>query len=256
LSDVNFSLIKLPDFIDKGLSEPAQKVGHTLSSLWELVFGGFETYVQKKQFSRLSDLNEFKKEVEKNIANVPPEKLVEPPLNVIGPTIEASKYYFESPDLRSMFAKLIAASINRDTIKETRSSFVEIIKQLSPLDAQNLMQFKISDQYPIAEYKYIDEKGNYNTQLSNVFLENKSVTDELLNAQSITNIARLGLTRIRYDESYITKSRYEKFKNTSYYKSLCQSIQIGMITNYTKVDVGEGIIRLTPFGKSFIKICI
>ncbi|WP_412095180.1 Abi-alpha family protein, partial [Bacillus haynesii] len=55
---------------------------------------------------------------------MPEENLVEPPLHIIGPTIEASKFYFESDELRSMFSNLIAASIDSETINKTHPAFV------------------------------------------------------------------------------------------------------------------------------------
>ncbi len=61
-------------------------------------------------------------------------------MSIVGPALEASRYYIEEEELRKMFAKLIASSMNKNKseISITHPSFVEIIKQLTPLDAQIL----------------------------------------------------------------------------------------------------------------------
>ena len=71
--------------------------------------------------------------------HVAAEKRRDPSLAVVGPAIEASKFYIEEEDMREMFANLIAASMDDRLTNEVHSSYVEIIKQLSPLDAQNLI---------------------------------------------------------------------------------------------------------------------
>lgn len=247
----------VPKFIDKAISPIAESIGTTLDSVWTLAFGGVDIYVQKTQLKRVHALNKFKEELEQKVSAVPPEKLIEPPLHIIGPTLEASKFYFEDDDLRSMFSNLIAASINEDTIKKTHPSFVEIIKQLSPIDASNLEYFKKSQRHPICKYDVLMDNGGTVGYLSNIFLENertnKSYTDIKLTASSLTNLNRLGLVIIDYDSYLSEEEEYQKFLNHSIYLNAVQELEDDPTRS---IKLRKGIVDISPFGKDFIEICL
>jgi Abortive infection alpha len=249
--------IELPEFIDKGLSKPAEAIGKTITNTWDLVFGGFDFYVQKIQHKRQKNFLDFKKQVEQEISQVPEENLVEPPLYILGPTLEASKYYFDSEELRFMFAKLIAATINSDTIKQTHPSFVEIIKQLSPLDAQNLAFFKNKSSLPIAEYQ-LHFDGGHTTLQTNVFLENEKTTNLVLNSSSITNLYRLGLISIVYGTHFKNVSFYDKFKTTDVFSNYKNGIEnkASGFEKYDYIHIEMGICEISPLGRNFINSCL
>ncbi|WP_430792439.1 DUF4393 domain-containing protein [Bacillus subtilis] len=250
-----------PKFIDEAATPIAKSVGNTLNSLWSLVFGGVDIYVDKVNAKRAHSLQLFKEELEKKVTSIPKERLAEPPLHVIGPTIEASKFYFENDELRSMFANLIAASIDGETINKTHPAFVECIKQLSPLDAKNLKIFKSGNTYPIVKYHLVAE-DNYIIHKDNVFLENVEVQNIDLNSTSLTNLNRLGLLKIGYDSTLIREGAYDKFYTEPCFQSLKDIFKSGKqkedktLSDYIDIDIKKGFILLTPFGSNFIDICL
>ncbi|MDV6367378.1 DUF4393 domain-containing protein [Bacillus cereus] len=253
----------IPKFLDEAVMPVAKKAGNTLSSIWTLAFGGIDIYAEKTQLKRIHAYNQFKKELEQEVSSIPEGNIVEPPLHIVGPSLEASKYYFENDELRKMFAKLIAASINSATISKAHPSFIEIIKQLSPLDAMNLNLFKNRSRYPIAQYVYVAD-GHYGSMpiKANIFLENFKVQDIDLNATSISNLNRLGLISISYTEHLLNDSHYDKFMQNEYRNKLKKDLDeknsklpqenIG----HNDVAIRKGIVSITPFGESFIEICI
>ena len=93
---------KLIEPINKLLLPIASAAGQTLQDVWELIFGGLSVYVEKKRIARQNSIDSFKKSLIKNITSIPEDNLQEPPLSIIGPALEASKYYFEEPELREM----------------------------------------------------------------------------------------------------------------------------------------------------------
>ncbi|MBD8590238.1 DUF4393 domain-containing protein [Peribacillus simplex] len=253
--------IQLPEFIDKGLTKPAEAVGKTLTSTWELVFGGFDFYVQKVQHNRQLAFESFKLEVKEKIAKVPLENLTEPPIHILGPTLEASKYYFEQQVLRSMFANLIAASINKDAVNQIHPSFIETIKQLSALDAKNLSLFKDEISFPIVNYDFLLIDNGYATYKTNVFLENKKENDIDLNSTSITNLNRLGLVAVIYKTHLKDLSLYDKFEKSDLFLSVKQQIKSPDALNtslkkYKDISITKGIVDITPYGQNFINICM
>ena len=69
--------------------------------------------------------------VTKRLANVPPENIQPPDPAIAGPAMEAMRFMGDKEELRSMFASLIAMSMNSATAGMAHPSFVEVIKQLS-----------------------------------------------------------------------------------------------------------------------------
>lgn len=266
------------------LKEPAK----TLDNLWYLIFGKFNLYVDKKRVQNEADLMDFKNSIAAKVKDIPFNSIKEPDLNIIGPAIEASKFYIESETIREMFAKIISSSMDKRKENQVHSSYVEVVKQLSPLDAQNITILK-KDQCPIAEYRIAERNDTiYNTIESNVFLSNLDNMDIDMNAVSITNLSRLGLVSISYVESIADRTRYNKFKHTKTFKNLKETCKIKETINETldgnervkdtfvkeishisgltsvgieallknsEPQIQKGIVKLTPYGKAFADIC-
>ncbi|QKH05008.1 DUF4393 domain-containing protein (plasmid) [Bacillus cereus] len=252
----------IPKFLDEAVTPLAQRAGSTLSSIWTIAFGGIDIYAEKTQLKRVHALTQFKEELEQAVSSIPEENIVEPPLHIVGPTLEASKYYFENDELRMMFANLIASSINTETISKAHPSFIEIIKQLSPLDAQNLKLFKDTYRHPIVNYIYRSSVGGGAPCKTNVFLENEQNQDIDLNSASISNLSRLGLISITFDRAFDQDDLYKKYLNHPVLKESQQFLEFYRfnIDSSTKVfntiDIDKGIIDITTFRKNFIDICI
>ena len=237
--------------VNKLLVPVASSAGQTLQDAWELAFGGFGSFVEKKRAERMHNVEAFKKSLQNEVAAIPADQVCEPKLSVIGPALEASKYYLEEPELREMFAKLIASSMNTDTSELVHPSFTEIIKQMTPLDAQILVE--IQSIAPIAEYLTSDPDGGLFTAITNVFLNHPTVKDEEKTSISITSLARLGLVSVDYTKR-LEKDLYTKFEQTPFYKDLQAEIQ----NRYPNLSssVHPGVVQLTPLGHAFKAVCL
>ena len=245
--------IEMPNEIKLKLFGPvAESAGRTLQSVWDLVFGGFDTYVAKKKLNRAKDLEDFKQSLENRVAEIPADALKEPRLSILGPTLEASKFYFEEGTLREMFAALAAAAFDKRKERDMHPSYPEIIKQLSPLDATNLARF--SNQLPLVEY-YTASKGKEfrTTVLTNVFLSNTAEPDLELQSQSISSLARLGLITVEYDQTVLVDKFYADFFATSYFLQLSESLDKD---DGQYAGVRRGRACITPLGKSFRAVCL
>ena len=58
------------------------------------------------------DVENLRNSTLQEVATIPPENIQEPPLKILGPALEASKYYIEEEELRSMFAKILSSSFD------------------------------------------------------------------------------------------------------------------------------------------------
>lgn len=227
----------------------AKSAGETLQDIWDLVFGGFGTFVDKKRAKREKDLNDFKMTLLNEVNKIPERNIKEPQLSVIGPALEASKYYYEEPELRNMFAKLVAGSM--DDRKNIHPCFIEIIKQLSPNDAQLLTLFADEPNQPICnvrEYSSQD-KNSYSKSIYNIFISNE-FPNLRQNQLSLTSLDRASLINISFTEWFTDDSVYTKMKD------LCGITQLNNEAGWEKHRITRGTAQLTPLGKDFISVCL
>lgn len=259
--------LEFPDCISKPIEEgitPVTKslgssIGNTISVAWELAFGGLDTKLQKVKYKRLKDVESFRQELNSKINKIPLENVTEAEMHIVGPTLEASKYYFEKEDLRNMFSSLIASSVDKTKSTLVHPSFVEIIKQLSSIDAKNILFLSKESKFPIVKYKLITNTGSASTVLDNILIN--QIEENTLNLDSVNicstslvNLERLGLLYIVYDE-WIDKFDYTIFTNTNYFNALQTHITTHN-TGYTSVDIKKGYVELTPLGINFVKSCL
>lgn len=74
---------------------------------------------------------------------------MEPEAYVAVPAIQAISYSMNSEELRNLYANLLAKAMNSDTKDMVHPSFVEIIKQMSPIDALVLNEITQSNYFPL-----------------------------------------------------------------------------------------------------------
>lgn len=243
-----------PKFIDKAASPVAEKVGDTLSSVWDIVFGGIDIYAKKKGFIREQALNDFKNTLDQKASSVPPEKLVEPDLHIVGPTLEASKYYFENETLREMFANLLGSSMNSDYKSKTHPSFVEIIKQLSPDEARMLKNMSHSRSHPAIGIKYSVERGTYKNFLDDFsLLPYSSGCSNPENGRAyLKNLDRLGLIEIERGVYLTDDYWYADLINHPFIQKQVEFLNSEKQTYEFK----RHTFRLSELGYIFVEICI
>lgn len=226
-------------------------------------FGKTLCLIPKAINAALSPLREWISVKEYNIAkteqllahkleNLNPEKITTPKPYVAVPAIQALSYSMDSSDLRNLYANLLAKSMNVDTQDNVHPSFVEIIKQLSPLDAQ-LFNILCSDgANPIIDLKR-KEKGSIGSiDLVNNIMNIDIASHEFI-ALSINNLERLNLISIPDDVQYANDNLYKPFYDHPIYKKhlkLCKSIG-----SYELIIIKKSI-SITDIGKSFYNICI
>ena len=174
-----------------------------------------------------------------------------------------------------MFSKLIASSMDASKEKITRTSFVEIVKQLEPIDAQNLKWiFDKKDDVTqlVCNIEINYSTGGATTVYSNVFLGNPNIHNQEILGPSLENLARLGLIEITYQQHRTNIEHYKVFEETiefkktlDYISSTNRDLQMGREV-YPSVDkyqlelsgpsLQKGVIIITNLGKSFCSICL
>lgn len=55
---------------------------------------------------------------------------------IAGPTLEALRYTYDETELREMYENLLASAMDTRIVNQAVPSFVDAIKQMSPLDGK------------------------------------------------------------------------------------------------------------------------
>lgn len=208
-------------------------------------------------------LNQYATAIEVGQNAIPVENRIVPRPCIVDRAIETSLYFLDENSILILFQNLIISAADERFASRLHPSFVDIIQQLSPLDAENLKLFAekvvqdMDSELPIADYIYENEKHAFEIFQKNVFLENHLEQDIHLQAVSIDNLARLNLI---YVPDYVEKgfsriedeSLFEKYYQTEMFLNATTNIP----AEYVKVNILPGYARLTDLGKDSITVCL
>ena len=225
----------------------------TLSQWWYYSFGYNIDIKYRKKKTRSRKF--IFKNIVTEVTNIPRDQIQEPKMSVLGPALEASKYYIDDEELRSLFAKLVAASMDNSKNDILQPAFVEILKQMTPIDAENLINlYNIKDkQNPIVSI-ILENKDtkNYKEVLEHFYIENISNIFHKRIASSLINIERLGLIEINYDVFLSDENRYLPYEN----HPIINQFKNEYNDDLHSIKLKKGLIKITNFGMDFCKICI
>lgn len=257
MSEKPNSLINIPDLppsADNALKnltdKPSLSIGTTFADLWDLVFGPISYFSEKKKIKYAHNLELFRKKLESSIEQIPPEKAVEPSVQITAQALEHSKYCIDQENLQEMFVALISNSMNSNYQNDIHPSFAEILKQMSSLDAEVIKTFinSSANGLPICKYIAKEDQG-FITILEHVFLKYpKSSLPEC--SLSISSLVRLGLLEATYEGWLTTEGIYTPFKDHPWFKMLQKEFPDKTIS------ITKGRVWLTPLGRSFTRVCI
>lgn len=217
-------------------------------------------------------MEETKRILAEKLEHVDPEKIVPPDPHIAVPVIQAIAYSMDSTELRNMYANLLAKAMNSDLKDAVRAAFVEVIKQMEPIDAINLSLFRDEiDGLPVAQYQKVvvtipddENSDNYYILQTNVFISNPNNLDIESQAVSLSSLERLGLITIFWD-TWVSDYNYATFEETTMYQSLSKQVQPAPSDGYQfprdigvckEIRVVKGQALLTPFGLAFLNVCL
>lgn len=181
------------------------------------------------------------------LKRIPEEKIVEPEPYVAVPAIQQLSYSLDSEELRELYANLLASSMNADTKGDVHPAFVDIIKQLAPDEAKLLRYFSEQKAIPAVEVRERSENGTGFRIFAKL---NFTIPDGLLDVPQnylvyVGNLIRLQLVEIPADTHYSNESLYKPLENPIIY--------LGAHTERLMFE--RKIVKISPFGRLFVKIC-
>ncbi|MBQ7790195.1 MAG: DUF4393 domain-containing protein [Bacilli bacterium] len=249
------------DVYNDGLKGTVTQTGEIVESIVGL-FNNVVFYPVKKANALFKyKLEDFKNDLETRLNSLPDDKIVEPDLMVAGPALESLKYTYDKEELRNMYLNLLVSSMNKDTKDKAHPSYVEIIRQLTPLDAKVFKRLndvgQVACAHPVLKLDntnkvYVSAYPNY------IVEELLDLGDEFDISASISNLIRLGL--IHHEDNSIIGYNYEKFKsfniiirNKQILDNLNNSEGNGITTS---VEIKKQVIMKNNFGERFADTCL
>ena len=235
----------------------AEAPAHTLNLLWKVTFGRWDPLMENQI---RENVERYAKAIDDELAKIPPENInSDPDISLIGPALEASKYYVAKEKARQMFAKLIAAEMDVNKSDQVHHAFVEVIKQMNPLDARVLSV--LHNSITLLHCMYPSKDRLDKPQLVSDICISDTFPEYKQNVSlAIGNLSRLGLldipTRnlggVRVDGNQV--DMIERFKRTSLYRKIEQETQSYCPPDEIQVTTYNAY--LTPMAFAFREICL
>ena len=213
-------------------------------------------------------LEEMSRLVSEELKNVPLEKLTEPDPYVAVPAMQAFSYSMDCDELKKMYAKLLAKSIHIDEKDKVHPSYVEIIKQMSPLDAKSLEFVYKEKSVPMCNIRWQKKSPRLweeSPKCRHLMFGNDCyvhffwVAEDGYSDQEITvsfeNLERLSLIKIK-EGSHLDPKYYQGFNECDLVSFFEELVKSRPEHNEREIALIPGFCRLTAFGKNFAEICL
>ncbi len=266
--DKNINISVIPKFADTALEniidEPSKNIGNTFADIWYLVLGGsINLMAEKRKMKYALELKKYKAKIEGEISKVPECNRSEPDIQLIGKALEESKYCADKEELRNMFSKLIAGSINKAKSKEVLPEYITILGNMTQRIAKSIIYLNnyldiMRNQFPMAD---IYQK------CTNIFSKMEFAEEEkpkLENMDDIyysilrRNVCDINDTSLRYLLNHGIVEIEEKYSPMVNY-SIIDDIELNRILEEEKIELCNIKVKykyyyVTDYGKQFFNI--
>lgn len=265
---------KVIDSTTKALPETTAAIDHAFSSVLNVI--GYPANVLN-EYARYS-LKKIRTKLDDKLSNMTPDKIVAPPIHVAAPILEKSRFTADCEELHNMFASLLATAMDYDSQRLAHPAFIQIIENLSPLEAKILTSENFDLGYrPMVSLRIQNIRKGSSFSIKHDFGEDyrvqytgfpivehmvayESLTDlsiaQLVLSSSITNnFHRLGLFDFPQGTHVSNVKPYEKITQAlkNYISERSKMEKLPPDREYAIVP--EAFI-LTEFGKQFITACV
>lgn len=245
----------VPDLYNDTFKSTTQESGKVLSLIPRTINAALvplRQWIAHKEYN----LVETEKLLAQKLEHVGEDKIVTPEAYVAVPAIQAISYSMNSEELRNLYANLLAKAMNSDTKDSVHPAYINIISQLTPLDAKvlQIISNEPDKDIPIIDliaFKISGDRKIYITLQSNITsLDINSI--EFISL-SIENLLRNNLI---YIVDANNSAGYDSIYNSQYYKEFLTKQKENPSTEYPNIEIVQKNCHLSNFGKHFCEICI
>lgn len=252
--------------IDKTLATPFQLINAKTANLRKIA--AEEEFTLEKEKILREKLLEWLKDV-------PSEKLIEPERYIALPLLKDLNYTIDNEVIYNRYVALLATNMNSDTKNMAHPSFIRVVEQLGPLDAQAidivgfleksqpLIRIFACKEQPEQDKNLADlgmpEFGNAKNKIP-LFSHYSLPIDGLETTARergfiIQNLNRLGLINIDYREHIIDPEQYKPLYNHLLADPLYHNYVDYTEQNGLHLQLTDGYTSATDYGKLFFAVC-
>jgi len=248
------------------VNPPTRSIGRFFGDTLDFWFSNRELKYAKKKIMDEIALRRFREECEAEFAKIPEEELVPPRKALLLPALDAAEYYVEEEELRRMFARLVAATFDIRKARGIHPSFLNIIQQLSPLDAENLIY--IRNECPLAlAPAYIENISDDESESIEliplhfpvIYLKTTDPKNELaLQSHSVASLMRLGLVQysVLYEDETYSIADLAQLALEQDSGNLPEIVSWLIEKGHTEFRYSMGALAHTIFARSFCSVCL
>lgn len=184
-----------------------------------------------------------------------PEEKISPVVPEIGVPIAEKLSYVSDPDLREMYTTLLAKASIHESQASVHPSFVNVLNNLTPDEAQLLKQFQKqggTTPFVAARLRQPEKEGFYQIVDTHFRLEEDTTLAFPANLPAyVSNLEGLGLIRARTDVRALPDTLYDPLLEDmqEHFKQITQPP-----ANMT-LDCAKGKVEVTRFGWLFLAAC-
>lgn len=244
-----------------GLQPAVKTTGKILDLVPRLVYAALsplELFLCKTE----STIEQARNAISEKLSTCSPEEIVAPEPYVAVPALQYLVYSIDNDELRNLYANLLAKSMYQPTKRSVHPSFIEIIKQLSPTDANLFKIICDAEQRPLLSLSALEKSCTKSLRLElfhKISASSYNITSwkqipYLDQAVSLSNLERLGLIDCSSYNSYVDDKIYDSVRCTEFYCSIKNELQ----NEFPNLSIEETkkVIKMKPMGTLFYEVCV
>ncbi|MBI2096633.1 MAG: DUF4393 domain-containing protein [Candidatus Sungbacteria bacterium] len=249
-------IVKATPVYQDAVQPVAQEIGRALKTLGGAINVALSP-IAAMVYGYESIRENLKMRLEKRLAKTPPENIVVPKLQVVGPLLEKYKYVHDNDDLSQMFINLLANAMDKEKVQKAHPSFVNVISELSPDEARLVKLIAKETVLPKLDIQVKSKTGDDTGHV--YFMTNFTLLGEKaalaypdLTPSYLSNLERLSIISCpvgSFQESYIHKDIYKPLEDHKLINKIRESVKG---REGVEIKTVQGIIRITEFGQMFM----
>lgn len=235
--------------VNKLLNPIADSLGQGIGSIF---YWAFQKPIKFKIIKEV-ELQDLANKTSARLQNIPETNRDTSKRGLLMKIIEEAQYQISEEDLRTMFANLIAASVDNRKNTSISPRFSFILSQLSAKDAK-VLQIIYNQPYHQLPLGYLNYKNKDGSLKISPYLSLTINNEELFTfKESFESLASLGIITIHQD-AWLASTEY-----TARYNLIEQILKNRFydtrVTDINSLEFKKGSIKVTSFGESFLR-CI
>ncbi len=249
---VKDTLKTAPTLYEDALQPAVQEAGKFAARIPHAInaaLSDLDIWILKKEYN----IDKTKKLLACKLENIEPEKIVTPETYVAVPAIQSISYSMDSEELRNLYANLLAKSMNSDTKDFVHPAFVEIIRQMSPIDAQIFENIRNTDPRPLITISMRLSDGGLIPLYKNCSWIREFSLQQC--CTSFNNLSRLKLINLPATGAYTYENHYTPVRQNILFTEAEKHAK-EQLKNGASIVYEKHFIELNEFSDLFYNVCV